>query len=1357
MARLCVLNLRQCLYLLVPIALVFWVAEFRTLLPLQQAIRYESRSVRIIQTLPPPDRVNDGTRAVDDAVIVLDDKSEEPTPEWYKMIRFVNANNKECAGKERLLEILLLAGVEQLTLKDCRDLPYWTEVTSLYGDEPIVYGLESCATYRETLQWDGFSLDPDPKVAGLFDVGTNAFADLLQLNLRHPLGGKRELNMPGGKHTPLLSKKWFWNYTSHQPTSIFPLVLIRDPFRWMNSMCKAPYAANWKRGLDNHCPNLVPSIDERHDPTYDHITTFQVSVDRTFGAPEREFDESYESLADMWSKWYRQWHQQTKVPRLILRYEDTLFHLEAVMKIVSKCLGLPLEDKFRYQLDASKAHGDSANFKEALIKYGSESGRYGNMTLDDREYARGALDGVLMDAFRYPQAPDWRRQQINDNVRDLVTSSSTCLGKRKLLEVLFRTGQESITVDDCQVLPSDFEVAKLYGDEAVIVGLESCQDYREQYTRQGIEPRPLLGGLLDESTESLVRRLGLPFEKLDELAPLEAAFPIYLVQDPLPWMKHVCENPDDPSWKVSASNDCQNVAQSSRRATYRNDTDSTMLLREDDNTKYKSLVETWSAMYREYLNFKSPRLIVRVEDILLRADSVTQEISKCLGLPLHHAVFNRKSTIHSSDVPDIKSALVKYGKEESRYDGLSVEDFDTANKALGSDLLRAFHYKVVPVISIDNTVRDALVSVMKRNDKCHGKEELLETLVRAGMDNLNETHCDTLPFWNDVKSLYGDEPVIFGLDTCSEYRQYLQDQGLRPKPRVGGLFNTGTNAFVDSLTLNFEELSNRLEYNLFRGKHSSIATKEKLKPGWLTPDVLPIILVRDPFRWMSSMCKLPYHAKWQGGLDGHCPNLVPSDDERSLREFQNLTTFGVEVGMDRYASLADMWSRWNRDYFEANFPRLIIRFEDTLFHPEKLMSSVLECIGAPVKQFQYHLENAKTTDKSSDFVSALAKYGRQEGRYDGMTSQDREYAQEALDRQLMHTFRYSSGPGGESSTADNQITRLVSQYVTCHGKEHLLRILQRAGKEVTLKDCQMLPPWEEITDLYGEKPVVLGLETCGQFRSNLARLHETGGVLFPFVRVAGLFNTGTNALAQSFVLNLKNASSIKEFENPAGKHVPAKLIWRSIFENDMKNRSKVLQVVLVRDPMRWMQSMCKIGYNAKWKRGLNGRCPNLVPTATERRIWQNQNLSETFEVTVSLKNMQYFDYYKSLADMWSDWNRIFYDLDYPRLIVRFEDTLFHAEEVMHRIAECTGIKMELPFQYVTENAKTAKSSADFATALAKYGRKYGRLDGLFPLDKVYLQRALDPTLMRKLRYLNVDESTPKVVNGLVRADNIRFS
>ncbi len=87
-------------------------------------------------------------------------------------------------------------------------------------------------------------------------------------------------------------------------------------------------------------------------------------------------------------------------------------------------------------------------------------------------------------------------------------------------------------------------------------------------------------------------------------------------------------------------------------------------------------------------------------------------------------------------------------------------------------------------------------------------------------------------------------------------------------------------------------------------------------------DCLPVVTVRNPFDWMTSMCRHPYTTRWErreSGKSGEiCPHLVQSDTP-------NKALVGVEVKLAEkwlhYDSLAHLWTEWYANYYkEATYP-----------------------------------------------------------------------------------------------------------------------------------------------------------------------------------------------------------------------------------------------------------------------------------------------------------------------------------------------------------------------------------------------------------------------------------------------------
>jgi hypothetical protein len=58
-------------------------------------------------------------------------------------------------------------------------------------------------------------------------------------------------------------------------------------------------------------------------------------------------------------------------------------------------------------------------------------------------------------------------------------------------------------------------------------------------------------------------------------------------------------------------------------------------------------------------------------------------------------------------------------------------------------------------------------------------------------------------------------------------------------------------------------------------------------------NILPAVTIRDPYVWMLSMCRHEYAAHWHHDPDGHCPNLIP--DEQDLKDFSKWLRKGESV------------------------------------------------------------------------------------------------------------------------------------------------------------------------------------------------------------------------------------------------------------------------------------------------------------------------------------------------------------------------------------------------------------------------------------------------------------------------------
>jgi hypothetical protein len=85
-------------------------------------------------------------------------------------------------GREKIVAILNDAGVSEMDPQTILKLPKWSSVTKLYGEGPVVHGLERCAKFQETAALDDASIG----TAGIFNTGTNPFAMYVEANCVMP-------------------------------------------------------------------------------------------------------------------------------------------------------------------------------------------------------------------------------------------------------------------------------------------------------------------------------------------------------------------------------------------------------------------------------------------------------------------------------------------------------------------------------------------------------------------------------------------------------------------------------------------------------------------------------------------------------------------------------------------------------------------------------------------------------------------------------------------------------------------------------------------------------------------------------------------------------------------------------------------------------------------------------------------------------------------------------------------------------------------------------------------------------------------------------------------------------------------
>jgi hypothetical protein len=134
-----------------------------------------------------------------------------------------------------------------------------------------------------------------------------------------------------------------------------------------------------------------------------------------------------------------------------------------------------------------------------------------------------------------------------------------------------------------------------------------------------------------------------------------------------------------------------------------------------------------------------------------------------------------------------------------------------------------------------------------------------------------------------------------------------------------------------------------------------------------------------------------------------------------------------------YNSLADMWVDWYKAYYldtvYNNTPRIMVRHEDLIYRPEKVITPICECVGGTIRKDGFHYEEESANKGKghgkhrSGLLTAIIKYGQPlEDWYSSYTSIDRKIMKsilqgnnennndnenEKLMRNIYKTFQYT--------------------------------------------------------------------------------------------------------------------------------------------------------------------------------------------------------------------------------------------------------------------------------------------------------------------------------------------------------------
>ncbi|KAL7489679.1 hypothetical protein ACHAW6_015372 [Cyclotella cf. meneghiniana] len=349
-----------------------------------------------------------------------------------------------------------------------------------------------------------------------------------------------------------------------------------------------------------------------------------------------------------------------------------------------------------------------------------------------------------------------------------------------------------------------------------------------------------------------------------------------------------------------------------------------------------------------------------------------------------------------------------------------------------------------------------------------GKERLWNILQTRNVTQVDASYWASVPTWDQIlTNLYPNSksnnnnintsgPIIHGLETCQHFQDITSSDPSQRRIAPAGIFNTGTNYLSVLLEYNCQnphrvekfrgnaKRGHGNEWEVPWGKHTPARYRgnyyKNAKTNYHVHEVLPVVLIRNPYGWMKSMCRNPYTATWRGKKDSEsCPQL-----KRDGRWNEVDVKFGP--GSTHHKSLAHMWNDWYGEYFYDNywrndttidadaprqrsdrnltspFPRIIIRFEDIIFFPYEVTQQICTCAGGVLghrsddtdvesHSFHYVVRSAKTGDghgpssHRNGLIDSWVRYGRVDPRKD-YEEEVLKVAEEVLDSLMFKTFGY---------------------------------------------------------------------------------------------------------------------------------------------------------------------------------------------------------------------------------------------------------------------------------------------------------------------------------------------------------------
>eukprot|EP01084_Bolivina_argentea_P303977 524913_1 len=249
------------------------------------------------------------------------------------------------------------------------------------------------------------------------------------------------------------------------------------------------------------------------------------------------------------------------------------------------------------------------------------------------------------------------------------------------------------------------------------------------------------------------------------------------------------------------------------------------------------------------------------------------------------------------------------------------------------------------------------------------------------------------------------------------------------------------------------------------------------------------------------------------------------------------------------------------------------------------------------------------------------------------------------------------------------------------------------------------------------------------------------------LRIKGMYNTGTNALAGYMNLNCKNRNNhtnfiknVKSTKHKMVEHSSHKAI-QQLFTD------KVLLLFIIKDPLTWIKSMCHHPYDVTL-RDMNGEI--IFGRDIVEGIYENDTLSTCINGTYRMDTyltkqwgdgMNHTKEWNSFEQYYNEYymkpfqldeiinNNQKYNFEYAFVMIRFEDLLFNTEIIIKQLCQCVnGFVDEFETYGIFKEGASQREEA-----LKKYLPK-NRYNNYTQVQLSFIQRNIDHLLLNIFEY-----------------------